>query len=302
MKKIILTLLIVCAGMSFSFAQETESVTTLQVKNSETITSDRMPATNKWALVMGDGYYANHFLNTQEYSGDLTGLEYLRIRNSKKYENISYRFSFIHLRNMHRKLLGGGLENNAGTSYISIQNYEFDYAVFYNWRFFDALHLRAGGSVNLYGGFMMGDDHAINNMISVDVQAQVYAAMQAKYGWDYKKFGLDIYANISFPVFGLMAVDGRYEGMMESLAGSSFTANEYSHLKFSSMHNLQGVNVELGVGFALKKHTLSFSLESRNRWWHAHEIQNYRENILVKLGISFNLFSYQNAKTNNRQF
>lgn len=302
MKRIILIILYVCAGMGLSFAQDAGNITTLQVGNSETITSDRMPVTTKWAFITGGGDYANHYLNTQEYSGLLSGLEYLRIRNSQKYDNISYRLSFIHLRNMHRPMFEGGLENPAGTSYISVQNYELDYSVFYNWHFFDALQVRAGGSMNLYGGFSKGDNNAINNMITIDVQTQVYAAMQAKYGWDYDNFGLDVYANMSFPVMGLMAVDGRYEAMLESLAGSNFNAKEYNHLKFSSFHNLQGFNFELGVGFAFERHTLSMSLESRNRWWHAYEIQNYRKNCLFKLGMTFNLFTYQNAKTNNRQF
>ena len=130
MKRIISTILLVCAGMGFSFAQDTDNLTTLQVGNSETITSEKLPVTTSWGFLMGEADYANHYMGLLENTGNVTGLEYLRIRNSKKYDNISYRFSFVHLRNMHRKLMGGGLENFARTSVVSIQNYELDYAAY----------------------------------------------------------------------------------------------------------------------------------------------------------------------------
>lgn len=302
MKRIISTILLVCAGMGFSFAQGSDNLTTLQVGNSEAITSEKAPVTTSWSFLVGEADYANHYLDLLEHTGDVTGLEYLRIRNSAKYENISYRFSIVHLRNMHRTIIGGGLENFAQTSVLSTQNYEMDYAVFYNWSFFDRLKVRAGGSINAYGGFMFAEGNAINNVLSVDMQLQAYAAAQAKYGWDYEKFGLDVYAGMSFPVLGMMAVDSRYESSMESIGGSSFTSKDVNHIKLTSMHNLQGVNFEMGAGFAFKRHTLHFAIQSRCRWWNAYGLQNYRNNTLVKLGISFNMFTYQNANTNNRQF
>ena len=302
MKRIISTILLVCAGLVFSFAQGTDCLTTLQVGDSEPVTSDKTPVTTSWSFLVGEANYANHYLDLLEHTGEVTGLEYLRIRNSVKYDNISYRFSFVHLRNMHRPLMGGGLENFTQTSVLSMQNYEFDYAVFYNWSFFDGLKVRAGGSLNAYGGFMYAEGNAINNVISVDMQAQACAAMQAKYGWDYEKYGLDVYAGFSFPLFGIMAADSQYDSAMESIGGTSFTNNDVQHFKFTSMHNLQGVNFEMGAGFAFKRHTLTFAIQSRCRWWHANGLQNYRNNTLVKLGMSFNLFTYQNANTNNRQF
>ena len=300
MKRLFLFFLLV-AGVSYASAQGIDSAMSEQV-SSERSLCDRKPVTSKWSLLSGVAQYTNHYLNSQEYAGTVIGLEASHGRFYRRSEHLSWKLSMSHVRNMHRKLFGGGLENAANTSYISIQNYEVDYAVFYNWLIKDRLQLRAGGSFNVYGGFMAGDDNAINNVIGVDLQTQFLAHAQIRYGWDFKKFGLDLYANLSTPFMGLMAVDERFEGFFETIPSSDFNLKEHTHLVFSSMHNLQGAKFEMGIDFAFRNLTLSFSRETNSRWWTAYELQNYRKYALTKLGISVNLFAQQNRKANKRQF
>jgi hypothetical protein len=292
MKRLFLLLLMV-TGVTFASAQGTDSAVS---------ESQRNPVTTKWSIWSGTAKHANHFLNKQEYSGNTFGIEGAHGRFFRKSDNLSWKLTLSHVRSMRRKLWGGGLHNAAETSGISTQSYEADYAVFYNWRVKNRLQIRLGGSFNLFGGFMQGDDNAINNVISLDIQAQLYAQAQIRYGWDFKKFGLDIYANFGTPFMGLMVVDERYEAALESVGSSDFALKEHRHLKFSSMHNLQGMNFEMGVDFALRNLTLSLGYETKNRWWHAYELQNYRKFSAVKLGISVNLFTRQHRATGDRHF
>lgn len=300
MKRLFLFFLLV-AGVSYASAQGIDSAMSEQVLSERSL-CDRKPVTSKWSILSGGAQYANHYLNSQEYAGSVIGLEASHGRFYRRSEHLSWKLTMSHLRNMHRNIFGGGLENAANTSYISIQNYEVDYAVFYNWLIKDRLQLRAGGSFNVYGGFMAGDDNAINNVIGVDLQTQFLAHAQIRYGWDFKKFGLDLYANLSTPFMGLMAVDERFEGFFETIPSSDFNLKEHTHLVFSSMHNLQGAKFEMGIDFAFRNLTLSFSRETNSRWWTAYELQNYRKYALTKLGISVNLFAQQNRKANKRQF
>ena len=291
MKRIFLLFLMV-AGAVYASAQDT-SIKSL---------CEREPVTTKWSLISGDAQFASHYLNSQEYSGEITGIEASHGRFYRKSDRLSWKLTMGHLRNMHRRLFDGGLMNAANTSYMSVQSYDFDYAVFYNWLIKERLQLRVGGSFNLYGGFLFGDDNAVNNIISLDLQTQLYAQAQVRYGWDFKKYGLDLYANFATPFAGIMTVDERYEGFFESIPTSDFNLKEYSHLKFSSFNNLQGVNFEMGIDFALRNLILSMSYEIKNRWWTAYELHNYRKYSLVKLGVSVNLFAQQNRKASNRQF
>lgn len=301
MKRLFLLILLV-AGVTHASAQNTDSTVSEQQATSTKSLCERKPVTSKWSLMNGQALYANHYLNAQEYAGSVEGFEASHGRYYRKSEHLSWKLTMSHIRNMHRKMFGGGLNNAANSSYISIQNYEADYAVFYNWIINDRLQLRAGGSFNIYGGFAFGDNNAVNNVVSADIQTQLMAQAQIRYGWDFKKFGLDLFANLSTPFMGLMVVDERYENFIETITKSDFNLKEYGHLKFSSMHNLQGANFEMGIDFALRNLSISLAYEAKRRWWNAYELQNYRKYSLVKLGISVNLFAQPDRKANKRQF
>ena len=291
MKRLFLLFLMI-AGATYASAQSTSDISL----------SERKPVTTKLSLLTGEAKFTNHYLNTQEYTGEIQGFELSHGRFYRKSDRLSWKLTMATLRNMHRKLLGGGLSNAANTSYISTQSYDVDYAVFYNWLIKERLQFRVGGSFNVYGGFMSGDGNAVNNVIGVDFQTQIFAQAQIRYGWDFKKFGLDLYANVATPFVGAMSVDEKHESFVESMVGSDFNLREHRHFVLSSMHNLQGVNYEMGIDFALRNLNIALSFENKSRWWNAYELQNYRKYSILKLGVSVNLFAQQNRKASNRQF
>ena len=302
MKRLFLLLLLIVAGATISFAQGYDSATYSFKSSSARPLSERKPVTNKWSIVQGSASFANHYISNQEYTGDVWGLEAKHGRFYKKSDRLSWQLTLTHLRRMRSELFGGGLNNPAKTSYISTQSYEADYGVYYNWLFNDRLQVRLGGSFNVNGGFIFGDENSINNSIAIDLQTQLFAGAQVRYGWDFDKFGLDIYGNIATPFMGFSAADSRFETIIDNLPGMTFQVCEDNHFIFSAPHNFQGVNFEMGVDFALRNLTLSFSYDTRNRWWNAYELQNYRKYSLFKMGISANLFAQQKYKSGNRHF
>lgn len=303
MKRLISLILLVVAGVTLAFAQGSEATTSLSQCESSQAKCDRKPVTSKWSLLSGSASYANHYLSNHQYTGDINGFEAMHGRYFRKSEHLSWKLTLTHLRTMHRELLKmGGLKNAAGTSVMSVQSYEADYAVFYNWTF-NRLQVRAGGSFNLYGGYNACGTYSINNMISLDLQTQLFGAAQIRYGWDFEKYGLDIYANFATPLIGMMFVNGRYESFFESIPNSAITARGYKHLNFSSLHNMKGLNFEMGIDFALRRNvTLSFAYGLNNRYWNAHELQDYRKNSLLKIGLSVDFISLPRRSASNRQF
>lgn len=301
MKKIVSLFLLLIVGATLSFAQTKESTSSAQKKESIK-TSDRKAVTSKWSLVTGTAQYASHYLSPQEYSGVIWGIEAIHGRFYKKSDNVSWKLRLNHLRKMHSNIGGGGLENPAKTAHASVQAYEVDYATHYNWLFFNHLQVRVGGSLNIYGDYMQNHEHAINNVMTINLQTQLYALAEVRYGMDFKRFGIDIYANIGTPFIGFSSFDDRYEPFITSVVPGEINVNAYNHFKFTSFHNMQGLNFEIGVDFALRDLTLSFSYEERDRWWNGFELQNYRKNSLLKVGISVNLLGNQPKKSRDRQF
>ena len=297
MKRLIL-LLLLATSVTYASANGTDMAVPEQDAPSAKSLTDAKPLTSKWSLISGAAAYTSHFLNSQQYVGSVVGIEASHGRFYRKSDCVSWKLTLGHTRNM----LGGSLSNAANTSHISTQSYEVDYAVFYNWIIKDRLQLRLGGSFNVFGGLILGDANAVNNAITVDLQTQFYAQAQIRYGWDFKKWGLDLYANLSTPFMGMMAVDNRYEGFVESMIDSDLNVKGFNHIKFSSFHNLQGVNFELGIDFAFRSLSLSLAYEAKNRCWHAYELQSYRKISMIKLGVSVNLFAQKNRKAGNRQF
>lgn len=305
MKRLITLLLLVVAGATLAFAQQTEVATFASECQSSEALTNRKPVTSKWSLFTGEANFANHYLSNHEYSGEINGFEAIHGRYFRKSNRLSWRLTLTHLRNMHRKMLStGGLKNPAGTSIMSVQTYEVDYALFYDWTFFDRLQLRAGGSLNIYGG-LNGciNGHSINNVLSIDLHTQIYGAAQIRYGWNFNKFGLDLYANVSTPLLGIMFVNGRYESFFESIYNLPLTAKGYNHTQFSSFHNMLGANGEVGIDFALRSNvSLSFGVGFYNRYWTAHQLQNYRKNTVLKVGLSVDLVSLKRSAVSSRKF
>jgi hypothetical protein len=293
MKKLFALLMFVVIGTTLAFAQDDAS---------ESL-SDRSPVTSKWQYLSGNAAYTNHHLNLQEYKGYLLGLEATHGRFFRKSDRLSWQLTLMHYRNMNRsRVAGSGLHNPANTAKISVQFYEADYAVHYNWLFAERLQVRLGGYFGMNAGALLCDDNAVNNAASEELHAQLYASLQLRYGWDLKKMGLDIYANAATPFAGIRTADARYMGLAEQIVGGQLKTSPYKHVVLSSFHNTQGVNWEIGLDFVLNRLTLSVAYGANSRWWSDYEVMNYRKNSFLKLGVSVNLVSLQRGKVSNRQF
>lgn len=295
MKKLFLMLLMV-AGVAVASAQGTDACTDKPL-------SERKPVTSKWSLVSGGAAVSNHFLSNQQYIGGIKGIEAMHGRYFRKSDDLSWKLTMTHLRNMAK--LGGGLHNPAKTVNMSVQTYEADYAVFYNWKFGkdDRLQVRAGGSFNIYGGLNLSGSHSVNNVASIDLQTQIFGAAQIRYGWDFEKLGLDLYANLSTPLFGLIFGNARYESFVEGFIPSDLNLKAYKHTKFSSLHNMKGASFEMGIDFALRKNVcLSLAYATNSRYWHMNGLQDYRTNSVFKIGVSVDLISISRRAATNRQF
>lgn len=293
MKKLFSLFLLMFAGATLVFAQD-------DCASNE---CDRQPVTSKWQLMVGDAAYTNHYHNLQEYEGALLGIQATHGRLFKRSDRLSWQLTLMYYGSQYTPgAPTSGLVNPAGTSHISTKFCEADYAVYYNWLLFNRLQVRLGGWFGVNAGLLTGDSHAINNAGSIHMQAQLYASLQLRYGWDFKKWGLDLYANAATPFMGIRTADGRYTGFAESIFSDKFKQTPYSHVVFSSFHNTQGVNWEAGIDFALKRISLSLSYGANNFWWSDYELQNYRKNRFLKVGISVNLVGMQRGKSGNRQF
>lgn len=295
MKRLFLMLLMV-AGVAVASAQSTDACTDKPL-------SERKPVTSKWSLISGGAAFSNHFLSNQQHIGAIKGIEAMHGRYFRKSDDLSWKLTITHLRNMAK--LGGGLKNPAKTSAMSVQTYEANYAVFYNWKFGkdDRLQVRAGGSFNIYGGLNRSGSHSVNNVISMDLQTQIFGAAQVRYGWDFEKWGLDLYANLSTPLFGLIFGNARYESFIEGFIPSNLNLKAYKHTKFSSLHNMKGASFEMGIDFALRKNVcLSLAYATNSRYWHMNGLQDYRTNSVFKIGVSVDLISISRRAATNRQF
>lgn len=293
MKTLFSLFVLVFAGITMACAQDDTSVSL----------SDRQPVTSKWQFLSGDAAYTNHHLNLQEYKGYLIGLEATHGRFFRKSDRLSWQLTLMHYRNMNRaRVAGTGLHNPAKTATLSAQFYEADYAVHYNWLFAERLQVRLGGYLGVNAGALFCDENAVNNAGSEELHTQLYASLQLRYGWDLKKFGLDVYANAATPFVGARTADGRYMGFAEQIAGGELKNSPYKHFVFSSFHNTQGVNWEIGLDFVLNRISLTLAYGANSRWWSDYEVMNYRKNSFLKLGVSVNLVSLQRGKVSNRQF
>lgn len=293
MKRLIFLFLLTVAGTTFAFAQE----------DSTTATSNRKPVTSKIELMLGSAEYTNHSLNKQVYKGGITGFEATFGRFYRKSDSVSWELQLGCWHNIDNMLLGKtNLYNPAYTSSLTAKIYNAHYGAYYNWLIKERLQIRLGGYLDLNGGILIGDSHFVNNTASIELHGQVYASAQLRYGWDFEKWGLDLYANVATSLFGIRSADGTFTDFAHMLAGGPFKTTPYKHIVFSSFHNTVGIDYEIGIDFAMPRVSLSLAYGSYGLWWHDYGVQNIRDNKFFKLGISVAFVGMNRGKTANRHF
>lgn len=277
-------------ALSFNaFAQQAES--------SEKI------VTTKVSFITGYASIADHYFTNQEFTSDgITGAAVEFGSFYKKNPNLSWKLDLTYF--------GAGATssnapaNPAGTARLGVYDGEIQYSTSYNWNPAKNLYLRAGGAFSLNGGANFAPD-GINNVLQFICQPQIKAVAGIKYGWDFKKMGLKLYADFGLPVMGFATVGSKYEGssvILNDLTPWGFLKPTINHMKFTSFHNLQGYNLDLGIDFEFRSFSFVMSVETNNKWWHAYDSQAYKKYVLVNLGFSVDLVSRPRSITNNRYF
>lgn len=271
----------------------------LTAKAEDASTKEKV-VTNKWSLVFGDVTFTNHYLTNHEYTGIAMGVKGEHGAFYKKSENLSWDFDLTLLCAPYSDAVPEmALSNPAGTSYIGMYNIMTEYGTHYNWNPKDRLYLKAGASFDVLFGFYIGKPNSINNAVSVDLQTQLKASAGIKYGWNLKKSSFNLFGDLSFPFLGLMMVDSRYQGAMHD---NNVFSTVDKHMLLSSLHNLHGYDMELGVELVFKKTALTISYEEFNRWWSSYELQNTRMYGMFKIGLSVDLISRSRIGSKNRYF
>ena len=64
--------------------------------------------------------------------------------------------------------------------------------------------LKTGGIFDVYAALNQALPDGVNNATTFDLQTMLKAHAAIKYGWDFNKWGLDLRANVTLPVIGLI--------------------------------------------------------------------------------------------------
>ena len=282
MKKLLSILMLLALSFS-ALAQQTESTEKI--------------VTSKWSLLVGSASIADHYFTNQEYSGPMMGLSVEFGSFYKKNKNLSWELDMTYIG-------FGSPSNPAGTSTLKVYDGAFEYKTSYNWNPVKNLHLRAGGSFDLNLGANF-DPNGINNVLELLFQPQIKAVAGIRYGWNFKKMNLNLYADLGLPVMGFATVGSKYEGnfvIINNFIPYGMLKPAISHLHFTSFHNLQGYNLDLGLDLEFKHLTFSMSIDTNNKWWNAYDSQAYKNYTFLNLGFSVDLVSRSRLTSNNRYF
>ena len=271
-------------ALSFSaLAQQTESTEKI--------------VTSKLSLLVGSASIADHYFTNQEYSGPMMGLSVEFGSFYKKHKNLSWELDMTYIGL-------GSPSNPAGTGTLKVYDGAIEYKTSYNWNPVKNLHLRAGGSFDLNLGANF-DPNGINNVLELLFQPQIKAVAGIRYGWNFKKMNLNLYADLGLPVMGFATVGSKYEGnfvIINNFLPQGLLKPAISHLHFTSFHNLQGYNLDLGLDLEFKHLTFSMSIDTNNKWWNAYDSQAYKNYTFLNLGFSVDLVSRSRLTSNNRYF
>ena len=282
MKKLFVILMLTALSLC-AFAQQTESTEKI--------------VTSKFSLLIGSSSVADHYFTNQEYSGSMMGLSLKFGSFYKKNSNLSWEYDMTYIG-------FGSPTNPAGTGSLNVYDASFEYKTSYNWNPAKNLHLRAGGSFDLNMGVLMDPD-GINNVLQILGQPQIKAVAGIKYGWNFKKMNLNLYADLGLPIMGFATVGSKYEGtfvMINNILPWGMLDPALSHIHFTSLHNLQGYNLDLGLDLEFKHLTFSMSVDTRNKWWNAYDSQSYKKYTFFNMGFSVDLVSRSRLSSNNRYF
>lgn len=277
-------------------------LSTLNIYADNYVTKEKV-VTSKWSYISGDAIIANHYLSDQEYSGSVLGLGMKFGSLYKSSEKISWDIDIAYILSPYSSLLDDFcIANPSRTSFYTLHSLDADYGTYYNWNPAKNLYIKAGGSFDLLTGLTLGKPNHINNIMDLDFQTQLKAAAGIRYGYNFKKFGLFVQADVAVPFIGMALASSKYTSSMDSILGAGIFPGKSSPICFTSLHNMTGFNTEFEIDLVFKKSTLFFSIEGNKRWWNLKGIQNYRKYTLSRLGFKVDLVARSRHNSDNMYF
>ncbi len=252
----------------------------------------------------------DEYISNQLYTGSnvFIGLNVKLGAIYKKQERLSWDLYYTSFnRPKFREDLGGDdlqyLTNPAKTQNLKYVMYNVGYGTYYHWNFGKKLMIKAGGMFDVYGAMKNSSPDGVNNNLNFDAQLMFKGHAAIKYGWDFKKWALDIRGSLTLPAFGMMFVSHPSETIL-AMGGNdhSVVKKEFRHTFLASYHNYMSLDYEIAVDFVLKPCTLSLGLYSINKWWNAYDLQYINKINCMTLGVSFDIVSRSKFKTSNINF
>ena len=303
MKKLVLILAVFFVtaplGLTTVSAQEKK-------QNKEKVVTGTIQLLSPGSVKILDGYISN-----QLYTGSkvFTGLNVKLGALYKKHDNLSWDVYFTGFnRAKWMEELGEDdlqfLKNPSKSQSLKYTSLNFGYGTYYNWKFGEKLLIKAGGMFDVYGAMKTSSPDGTNTNMNMDAQMMFKGHAAIKYGWDFKKWALDLRGSVTLPAFGLMLVSHPSESVLAVVAGNdhSVLKKEYRHTFLASYHNYMSVDYELGIDFVFRPCTLSLGYYSTNKWWKAYDLPYICKINCIMLGISFDMVSRNKFKTSNINF
>ena len=286
MKKLYLLLAVSIAsaifGSTTASAQEKERAVTGTI-------SYLVPANSK----MLDEYISNHMYSNP----DLTkGWNIKLSALYKKHDNLSWDLYY-------KSFVNSTTYDPAKSQHLIYDGYNFGYSTYYHWNIGKKLMVKTGGMFDLYGAMKQSKPDGVNNFINMEGQIMLKAHAAIKYGWDFKKWALDLHARVSLPLLGIMTADHPSESAM-ALVGNdhNILTPAYRHIFLASYHNYMSLDYDLGIDFVCRPCTFTLGFGSTNKWWNVYDIQNIRKISYVTLGVSFDFSFRSQFKSPNKNF
>ena len=214
----------------------------------------------------------------------------------KKHDNLSWDLYY-------RSFTNATSANPAYSQYLSYDGYGFGYGTYYHWNIGKKLMIKTGGIADFYGAMKKSKPNGVNNAMTLEGQIMLKAHAAIKYGWDFKKWALDLHARISLPVIGLMTGDHPSEPALALLGNDhNILTPAYRHIFLASYHNYMSFDYDMGIDFVCKPCTFTLGMGSTSKWWNVYDVQNIRRFNYFTLGVSFDLTFRNKFKSSNKNF
>lgn len=278
----------------------------LSAQNKEKVVTGTVQLLSPGSVSILDGY-----ISDQLYTGSdvFTGLNVKLGAIYKKHDKLSWNLYFTGFnRAKWKENLGESdlkyLTNPSDSQHLKYSSFNLGYGTYYHWNLGKKLMVKAGGMFDVYGAMKTSTPDGTNNNLNFDAQMMFKGHAAIKYGWDFKKWALDLRGSMTLPAFGLMFVSHPSESVLAVVAGNdhSVLKREFRHTFLASYHNYMSLDYEFGIDFVLRPCTLSLGFCSTNKWWKAYNLPYICRINCITLGISFDLVSRNKFKTSNINF